>query len=109
MRTLPAGCAPQRPRAAGGGEAANENPDTGSHHLIVEHVNIAGHRFVLGGRVVVVGVVNSNQILSHDFSILLQRSSRGPDALPSRYSRTAGPEFDKCTKNFASARLRTVH
>jgi hypothetical protein len=50
---------PQRPRAAGRGEAANENPDTGSHHLIVERVDIAGHRFVLCGRVVVVGVVNS--------------------------------------------------
>jgi hypothetical protein len=26
------------------------------------------HRFVLAGRVIVVGVVNRNQILSHDFS-----------------------------------------
>jgi hypothetical protein len=68
---LATGLRPQRPRAPGGGEAANENPDTGSHHLIVERVDIAGHRFVLCGRVVVVGVVNSNQILRHDFSILL--------------------------------------
>src|SRR5262249_38039458 len=68
---LTIGLCPQRPRAADGGEAANENPDTGSHHLIVERVDFAGHRFVLCGRVVVVEVVNSNQILCHDFSILL--------------------------------------
>ena len=50
----------QRPRAAGRGEAANENPHTGSHHLIVERVDIAGHRFGFDGRVVIVGLVNSN-------------------------------------------------
>ena len=37
---------PQRPRGAGRGEAANENPDAGRHHLVVERVGIAGHRFV---------------------------------------------------------------
>src|ERR1700685_1071703 len=67
---LAIGLCPQPPLAAGGGEAANEFPDPGSHHLIVELVDIAGHRFVLCRRVVVVGVVNSNQILRHDFSIL---------------------------------------
>jgi hypothetical protein len=30
-----------------------------------------GHRFVLCGRVVIVGVVNRNQVLRHDLSILL--------------------------------------
>src|SRR6202023_709761 len=50
---LTIGLRPQRPRAAGGGGGANENPDTGSHHLLVEHLDIAGHRFVLCGRVVV--------------------------------------------------------
>src|SRR5260370_1004168 len=65
---LAIGLRPQRLRAAGRGEATNENPDTGSHHLVVERVDIAGHRFGLCGRVVVVGVVNSNQILRHDFS-----------------------------------------
>ena len=34
-------------------------------------VDIAGHRFVLCGRVVGVGVANSNQILRHDFSFIL--------------------------------------
>src|ERR1700693_4241093 len=58
MSTLPPGCAR--------GEPAGENPGTSSHHLFVEHVDIAAHRFVLCGRVVVVGVVNSNQILRHD-------------------------------------------
>ena len=64
MRTLPSGCA-RSDLVLPAGEAANENPDTGSHHLIVEHVDIAGHRFVLCGRVVVVGKINSNQILSY--------------------------------------------
>ncbi len=31
------------------GEAANENPDTSSLHLVVERVDVAGHRFVLWG------------------------------------------------------------
>lgn len=39
------GLCPQRPRVAGRGEAANENPDTGSHHLIVKRVDIAEYRF----------------------------------------------------------------
>src|SRR6266851_5220411 len=41
------------------------------HPPYVEHVDIVFHRFGLDGRVVIVGVVNSNQILRHDFSILL--------------------------------------
>jgi hypothetical protein len=45
-------------------------PDTASHHLLVERVDIAGHCFGLDGRVVIVGMVNSNQILRHNFSIL---------------------------------------
>ena len=64
------GLGPQRPRAAGWQEAANETPDTGSHHLFVERVDIAGHRFVLFERVVVFGVVNSNQIPRDDPSLV---------------------------------------
>jgi hypothetical protein len=46
-----------------------QNPRAGSHHFIVEHVDIAVHRFVLrDGRVVVVGLVNSNQELSDGVS-----------------------------------------
>jgi hypothetical protein len=45
------------PRVAGRGEAGNENPDTGSHHLALERVDIVGNRFALDGRVVVVGEV----------------------------------------------------
>jgi hypothetical protein len=42
-------------------QAADENPDTSSLHLLVERVDVAGHRFVLcDGRVVVVGVVNGD-------------------------------------------------
>src|SRR5215469_11538807 len=32
---------------------------------------------------------------------ILQQSSGGPSALPSLYSRTAGPKFDKALKNFS--------
>jgi predicted deacylase len=46
-------------------QAAGEEPGTGSLHLFVEHIDIADHRFALCGRVIVVGVVNSNQILRH--------------------------------------------
>jgi hypothetical protein len=50
-------------------QAASEKPDTSSDHLFVERVDIAAHRFVLcDERVVVVGVVNRNQKLGHDFS-----------------------------------------
>ena len=40
-------------------QTADENLATRSDHLFVEHVDIATHRFVLDGRVVVVGVVNN--------------------------------------------------
>jgi hypothetical protein len=43
---------------------SNGAEDTRSDHLFVEHVDIATHRFVLDGRVVVVGVVNSNGMIS---------------------------------------------
>jgi hypothetical protein len=46
-------------------QAAGEEPGTGSLHLFVEHIDVAGHLLALQGRVVVVGVVNSNQILRH--------------------------------------------
>jgi len=62
------GLPPQRSRAAGRAEAAGKKPDTRSLHLIVERVDIAHHRFALCGRVVVVGDVNSNQILRHDLA-----------------------------------------
>src|SRR5258707_1528628 len=70
---LAIGLRPQRPRSAGRGEATSEKPDTGSVHLFVEHVDIAYHRFGHDGRVEIVGVVNSNQILAHEFSILRLR------------------------------------
>jgi hypothetical protein len=60
-------------------QAASEDPDTSSHHLDVERVDIAHHRFVLcDGRVVAIGVVNSNQILRHDFSCNDFRAGRLP-------------------------------
>jgi hypothetical protein len=57
---IPKELRPQRPCAASTGEAADENPDPGSYHLIVERVYIARHCFDLCGRVVVVGAMNSN-------------------------------------------------
>src|ERR1700722_2145932 len=63
----------QRPRAAGRAQTASEDPGTSSLHLLVKCVDIAAHRFVLEGRVIVVGVVNSDQIFCHDFSILRWR------------------------------------
>src|SRR5215472_3920757 len=51
---LTTGLRPHRLRVAGGGEAAGEDPDTGSVHLLVERADIATHRFVLAGRVIVV-------------------------------------------------------
>jgi hypothetical protein len=66
MSTLPSGCA-RSDLAAGRGKASDENPDTGSHHFAVERVDLVGHRLGFDGRVVVVGVVNRNQILRHDF------------------------------------------
>jgi hypothetical protein len=60
------------------------NPDTCSLHLVAEHVDIAVHRFVLEGRVIVVGVVNRNQISRHDFScngLLLWVGQQQPCAL----------------------------
>jgi hypothetical protein len=62
------GLRPKRLRAFYPAQTADENHVTRSDHLFVEHVDIATHRFVLDGRVVVVGVVNSNQILHDDFS-----------------------------------------
>src|SRR5258706_5986651 len=76
-----------------GPKAASEFPDAGSNHLFIERVDLAARRFVRLGRVEVVGEVTSNQILRH--CLLLKWSSGGPVALPSPYSRTAGPEFDK--------------
>ena len=67
---LAIGLRPQRLRARGRGEAANENPDTGSDHFTVERVDIFGNRAALDGGVEVVGVVNRNQQLRLDFSIL---------------------------------------
>src|SRR6516225_8721807 len=69
---MPVGPAPGRR------ETANENPDKSSPHVVVERVDIAGHRFVLCGWVVVVGMVNSNRILRHDVSCNGLRMSRLP-------------------------------
>src|SRR6476660_8824036 len=68
----------------------------GSNHPFVERVDLAARRFVHLGRVEVVGEVTSNQILQH--CLLLEWSSGKLVALPSLYSRTAGPEFDKSSK-----------
>src|SRR3984885_10497328 len=57
---LATGLRSQRPRTAGRGEAASENPGTGGRYLFVEHVIIAHHRFAFEGPVVTVGVVNRN-------------------------------------------------
>jgi hypothetical protein len=43
-------------------QATSELPGTGSPHLLVERVDITLHRFVLDGRIKVVGQVNRNQI-----------------------------------------------
>src|SRR5580698_316878 len=70
---------PQRLRVACRMQAAGEKPGTSSDHLFVEHVDIAAHRFVLcDERVVVVGMVNRNQKLSHDLSSKVLRASRLP-------------------------------
>jgi len=96
ISTFPSGCA-QRLRAAGSGEPASEKPGASSFHLFVEHVDIADHRFALLGRVVVVGVVNSNQILRHDFSFSL--TAYEPGGCPAfTTSSNGGPEFDKSFK-----------
>jgi hypothetical protein len=52
--------------------------------------------------------VHRNQILWHDFSFVLCRYSGGPIALPSPYSRTVGPEFDKSSKKFCFFRVLAV-
>jgi hypothetical protein len=57
MRNLPSGFAYRR-RAACRVQPADENPDARGLYLVVERVDIAGHRFVRYGRVVVVGMVN---------------------------------------------------
>src|SRR5271165_782680 len=67
-QNLAIGLRPQRPCVAGRGEAANENPDTGGHHLLVECDDIADDRFALFRWVVVIGVVNRDQVLRHDSS-----------------------------------------
>ena len=54
------GLHPQRPRVVSRGKAAYENPDSGSPHFVIEHVNLAGHRLGFDGRVIVVGVVDGN-------------------------------------------------
>src|SRR6516225_6535005 len=43
---LTIGLRPQRLRAACRAQASNEDPDTSSLHLVVERVDVAGHRFV---------------------------------------------------------------
>src|SRR5215831_19185987 len=55
---LATGLRPYRLRAACRGQATDKDPDAGSRHFVVEHIDIAVHGFVLAGRVVVVGMVN---------------------------------------------------
>ena len=50
-------------------EPADEDPDAGRDHRLVERVDVAVHRLVLGGRrVVVVGMVDGDEILGHGSS-----------------------------------------
>ena len=55
---------------AGDSRLGNENPDARGLHLAVQFVNIAVHRFVLAGGVVIVGVMNRNQIVFDEFSVV---------------------------------------
>src|SRR3974390_620201 len=61
------GLGPQRLGAAGRGKAAGELPRAGSNQFAVERVDRFDCRFSFDGRVVVVGVVDSNHILWHEF------------------------------------------
>ena len=40
---------PEGPGIAGRGKTAYENPGTGIHHFVVEHVDVAFHRFGCDG------------------------------------------------------------
>src|SRR6266852_4227492 len=62
---------PHRLCVAGRGNSASELPGACSDHFAVERVNLLDHRFGYGGRVEVVGEVVSNQILWHDFFLLV--------------------------------------
>jgi hypothetical protein len=62
---LTIGLPQQRPRAAGRVNAAGKLQGAGSLHLAVERVDPLDSLFGFGGRVMVVGEVNSNQILRH--------------------------------------------
>ena len=65
---LAVGLRPQRLRPARRAQATDEYPGTGSHHLVVECVDVTVHRFVLDGRIEVIGVVNGDEIPRHDIS-----------------------------------------
>jgi hypothetical protein len=67
MSTLPSDCA-RNDFAPCRAQAANENPDTSSNDLFVEHVDIALHRWVHAGWVKVVRQLNRNQKLRRVFS-----------------------------------------
>src|SRR5262249_26142722 len=62
------GLGPQRFGVAGRGKAAGELPRAGSNQFAVERVYRLESRFAFDGRVVVVGAVDSNHILRHEFS-----------------------------------------
>src|SRR6185369_69600 len=49
-----------RPQRVGWAQPAGELPDTSSYHFAIERVNLLHHRFVLCGRVEVVGKVTRN-------------------------------------------------
>src|SRR5579862_8085263 len=70
MSILPSGCF-RSVFALAAGEMPGKLSRAGSNQFAVERVDLFHHRFGYGGRVEVVGKVVSNQILWHDFSILL--------------------------------------
>src|SRR5262249_9688123 len=62
---------PHRLCVAGRGNSAGELPRAGSNHFAVERVYLLNSRFGFDRRVVVVGKVDSNNILWHEFLSLL--------------------------------------
>src|SRR6185369_16888892 len=87
-------------------QAASKLSDASSDHFAIERVNLLHHRFVLCGRVEVVGKVTRNQILRHVVSYKFNGISRASRP-PSLSRRTAKPEFYIVRKIFSSD-LRTI-
>src|ERR1700752_3000398 len=104
---LAVGLLPHRLCVGGRGNPAGELSYASSNHFAIKRVDLFHHCFGYGGRVEVAGKVVSNQILWHDFFFscngLYSLVFGGLVALPSRYSRTAGPNSTNCPGNFSSS------